>query len=95
MRTSKYLNKQFGNWVCTYVGIRNVQGVRTKHPGARNYFYAFERRTSDNKADKIIQLNSTEASLVYRGIKCVEEILNDREATKPTSYTRQISYSFN
>lgn len=94
MRTSKYLNKQFGIWTCVYVGINNVQGKKAKAPGKRNYYYMFERRTSDNKADKIIRLNSTEASKVYSGKQTVEDILDAREAGRTRKFNRKVTYYF-
>lgn len=92
MRTSKYLNKVFGNWTCTHVGINNVQGVKSKHPAARNYYYIFERRTSDGLADKMVRLNSTEASKVFKGIELVENIVERRVANN--KFTRKVSYHF-
>lgn len=100
-RTSKYLGKQFGNWTCTHVGVAHVQSVRkkfgngkSKRPGHCNYYYVMERRTSDNLADKIIRLSSSEAVKVYRGIVCVEEILNKREAKPAKKFTKQVHYCF-
>lgn len=93
-RTSKYLNKEFDNgWVCTHIGIANVQGKKSKAPGTRNYYYICERRTSDDKADKIVRLNSTEAAIVYRGEKQIEEIVESRLKTT-NSCVRNISYHF-
>ena len=94
MRTSKYLNKMFGNWKCTYVGIANVQGARSARPGHLNYYYIFERTTSDGLCDKMIRLNSSEASLVYKGVKLVEEIAVERKKESPTEFTRKLSYHF-
>lgn len=93
-KKSKYLDKQFGIWTCTFVGINNVQGKKAKAPGKRNYYYIFERRTSDNKADKIIRLNSTEASSVYSGKQTVEDVLNKREAGRTHKFNRKVTYYF-
>lgn len=92
MRTSKYLNKQFGNWICTHVGINNVQGTKSKHPAARNYYYIFSRRTTDGLCDKMVRLNSSDAAKVFRGIKLVEDIAENRKGS--TEFTRKISYHF-
>ena len=93
-RTSKYLFKKFGNWTCTHIGINNVQSKGAKAPYHQNYYYIFERLTSDGKADKMIRLNSTEASKVYRGVVSVEEILNKRESINESRFARKVSYHF-
>lgn len=102
MRKSKYLNRQFGLWTCTHVGVARVQQKRLMHskgpakrPGHQSYYYVFERRTSDNKADKMIRLGANEASRVYKGLITVEEILEAREAKPSRVFTEKISYSFN
>lgn len=94
MRTSKYLGKQFGDWTCTHVGIASVQGSRAKWAGHMNYYYIFERRTSDNKADKMLRLNAGEAAKVYRGEATVEEFLDKREGSKTNRFTRKVSWHF-
>lgn len=102
MRTSKYLDKQFGNWTCTHVGTAFVQPTKKKNckgkakrPGHQTYFYVMERRTSDNLADKIIYLNAAEACKVYNGIMCVEELLNKREANPSKRFNGKVRYCFN
>lgn len=101
-RTSKYLNKEFDNgWVCTYVGVAYVcpkryklkQG-KTKHPGHQSYYYVFERRTSDGKADKMIRLSSQLAADVYSGKLLVESIADARASKAPSSYVGRVSYAF-
>lgn len=92
-RTSKYVGKNFGGWECVEIGIANIQGRKSKAPGARNHYYVFERRTSDNKADKIVRLNSSEAAKVYKGIKCVEEIVDHRIQSNQ-KFERNITYHF-
>lgn len=95
-RISKYLNKTFdNNWTCTHVGIASVQGKRAKWAGHRNYYYIFERRTSDDKADKLIRLNCGEAAKVYRGVLKVEDIANARQAKGENKFARKVSYHFN
>lgn len=94
-RKSKYVGKQFGNWTCTHMGIASVAGKRSKRAGHRTYYYIFERRTSDNKADKMIRLNHVEVAKVYRGEITVEQILDRRETKKAETFTTKISYHFN
>ena len=93
-RTSKYLGKTFGSWTCSYVGIANVQGKRVKGAGKRNYYYIFERITSDGKAEKMIRLNSTEAASVYKGKLSVEDVLNKRESRRSRKFNKKIFYHF-
>ena len=101
-KTSKYLNKEFDNgWVCTYVGTAYVcpkrykfkQG-KTKRPGSQTYYYVFERRTSDGKADKIVRLSSRQAADVYGGKLLVESIADAKAAKASSSYVGKVSYSF-
>ena len=93
MRKSKYLNQPFDNgWRCTYVGYAYVQGKKAKAPGKINYYYIFERETSDSKADKMIRLNSTEAVKVWRGETTVEAIAESRLGHG--DFDRKISYHF-
>ena len=94
MRKSKYLNNLFGNWKCVHVGLNNVQGKKAKRPGNRNYYYIFERITSDKLAEKCIRLNSTEAAKVYKGLTTVEKILDSRERRKAADYLRRVNYHF-
>lgn len=97
-RTSKYLNKQFGNWTCTHVGISRVQPKRTlsgrksRQPGHQTYYYIFERLTSDGAAEKLVRLNAFEAARVYRGQASVEDIARSREGA--TEFKTKISYHF-
>ena len=80
-RTSKYLNKQFGNWTCTHVGVavktavfKGNTRIRNAYPHHQTYYYIFERETSDGKAEKLIRLNERQAAAVYRGETTVEAI---------------------
>lgn len=93
-RKSKYLNNTFGNWICVEVGLANVQTKKSKRPGKRNYYYIMKRITSDNLAEKMIRLNSTEASKVYKKELTVEDILDKREKNKVWDEKRRVSYSF-
>jgi len=91
-RTSKYVGKTFGNWICTDINIANVQGAKSKRPGKQNYSYLFERRTSDGVCDKLVILNSSEAAAVGAGKKLVEEIADGRKKNEKTR--RKIAYRF-
>lgn len=99
-RTSKYLNKQFGNWTCTHVGISRVQPKRTKtgkasnQPGRQTYYYIFERLTSDGAAEKLVRLNHIEAAKVYRGAVSVEQIADERQAKGVSEFRSKVSYHF-
>ena len=99
-RTSKYLNKRFGNWTCTHVGISRVQPKKTmkgkvsKQPGRQTYYYIFERLTSDGAAEKLVRLSHVEAAKVYRGLTSVEAIAKERQARKASEFTTKVSYHF-
>lgn len=101
MRKSKYENFKSGNWTCTHVGVATVNGAfykgtreRTLYPGHRTYYYIFERRTSDGKADKLVRLNCKEAAAVYRGDITVEEIAKTRQIQSVNKFTKKVSYHF-
>ena len=101
MKTSKYLNFKSGNWTCTHVGVARTQpkfykGTRkvSKRPGHQSYYYIFERRTSDGKADKLVRLSSAEAAAVYRGKVTVEQIADARQAVSEGKFVKKVSYHF-
>lgn len=100
-RTSKYLNKQFGNWTCTHVGVavktavfKGNTRIRNAYPHHQTYYYIFERETSDGKAEKLVRLNERQAAAVYRGETTVEAIAEVREARKVTEFKTKVSYHF-
>ena len=102
MRKTKYLNKEFDNgWVCTHVGVAYVQpkclkGTRKKslRPGHQQYYYIFERPTSDGKADKLIRLSASQAARVYRGELLVESLADIRQSKAENKFTQKVSYHF-
>lgn len=107
MRTSKFLNKTFGNWTCTHVGVASVQPkickhkktatgkrAKTKSPGSRQYYYVFERLTSDGKAEKLVRLNAVQAAKVYNGLLTVEEVADARQEKGVGTFTEKVSYHF-
>ena len=99
-RTSKYLFKTFGNWTCTHVGISRVQAKKTnkgkvsKQPGRQTYYYIFERKTSDGKAEKLVRLNHIEAAKVYRGKLSVETVADLRQEKGVSTFKDKVSYHF-
>ena len=99
-RTSKYLNKTFGNWTCTHVGIARVQPKKTKRgkvsnqPGRQTYYYIFERPTSDGKAEKLVRLSAGQAAKVYRGLLSVEEVADTRQEKGTGTLKEKVSYHF-
>ena len=107
MRKSKYLHKTFGNWTCTHVGVADVQPkicrvkrttlgkkAKTKSPGSRQYYYIFERLTSDNKAEKLVRLSAGQAAKVYRGTLTVEAIADSRQEKGVGTFKDKVSYHF-
>jgi hypothetical protein len=100
-RTSKYLNKTFGNWTCTHVGIavktgvfKNGSRVRNAYPHHQTYYYIFERPTSDGKAEKLVRLNHAQAAAVYRGELTVEEVADTRQEKGVGAFKEKVSYHF-
>lgn len=101
MRTSKYLNKTFGDWTCTHVGVARKQpvfleGTRkpSKRPHHQKYYYIFERNTSDGLAEKLVRLNERQAAAVYRGELSVEEVADGRQAAGVSNFKNKVSYHF-
>ncbi len=107
MRKSKFLHKTFGNWTCTHVGVASVQPkickykkaangkrAKAKSPGSRQYYYVFERLTSDGLAEKLVRLNAVQAAKVYNGILSVEEVADLRQEKGVSEFTEKVSYHF-
>lgn len=101
MRKSKYLNKTFGNWKCTHVGVARKQpvfleGTRkpSKRPHHQKYYYIFERNTSDGLAEKLVRLNEKQAAKVYRGVLSVEEVADTRQEKGVGTFKDKVSYHF-
>ena len=103
---SKYLNKTFGDWTCTHVGVARVQPaltkkrddagrrVRSKNIGHQSYYYIFERITSDQKAMKMIRLNAAQVRQVLDQKYTVEDFAKKKELERSQSFTHKVSYSF-
>lgn len=106
MRKSKYLGMKSGDWECTHVGVASVQPaytmklgpygrrLRSKHPGSQQYYYIFERLTSDSKAMKMIRLNAAQARAVLDGKYTVEEFAKKKAAKRTQVFKNKVSYSF-
>jgi hypothetical protein len=106
MRKSKYLNMESGEWTCTHVGVADVQPTRcrqkrlhgklarSKHPGSQQYYYIFERLTSDAKAMKMIRLNAAQARAVLEGKYTVEDLAKKKAAKNAQAFKEKVSYSF-
>ena len=105
MRKSKYVGMKSGNWECTHQGIADVQPiycrrkvdgkrVRSKHPGSRQYYYIFERLTSDAKAMKMIRLNASQVRQVRDGWYTVEDFAKKKAAKHSQVFKEKVSYSF-
>lgn len=107
MRKSKYLDLCSGTWKCTHVGVADVQPARcrqkraqgklarSKSPGSKQYYYIFERLTSDGKAMKMIRLNASQARLVLNGKMSVEDYANRKAKLHTQVFKEKVSYSFN
>lgn len=99
MKKSKYLQRQFGEWTCTHVGIARTQPlyykgtkIVSRRPYHNTYYYLFERITSDGKAIKQIRLNALEAAQLYKGHTTVEEIADDRAIKQEIGTITRINY---
>lgn len=106
MKKSKYLGMVNGDWKCTHVGVASVQPAltkkrgddgklqRSKSPGSRQYYYIFERLTSDASAVKMIRLNAVQAWNLNRGLITVEQIAEKKARKMRPAFKDKISYSF-
>ena len=106
MKKSKYLGLKSGDWVCTYVGIDRTQPVytqkrdengkkiRSKYAGHQNYYYIFERLTSDAKAIKMIRLGYWQAKHVFTGEHDVEYYAEKQKRRLKQTVRNRVSYSF-
>mgnify|MGYP007111674210 CR=1 FL=1 len=105
MKNSKYFGLQSGDWTCTHVGVADVQPkycrrrvdgkrVLSKHPGSMQYYYIFERLTSDNKAMKMIRLNAAQVRQVRRRRYTVEYYALRKEQQRSQKFKDKVSYSF-
>lgn len=105
MKRTKYLHMQSGDWSCTHIGLASVTGVYKKKlvdgkrvrnltAGHRNYYYIFERPTSDNKAMKMIRLNASQVNKVRKGLATVEDFAKKKAAERSQAFKDKVSYSF-
>lgn len=107
MKKSKYLGTHSGSWECVHVGVADVQPaycrrktgpngekVRTKSRGSQQYYYVYERPTSDDKAMKSIRLNASQATKVRKGEATVESYAEKKEAKLQRSFKDKVSYSY-
>ena len=105
MKRSKYLYMKSGDWECTHVGLASITSVYSKRkingkckknttPGHRNYYYIFERFTSDSKAMKMIRLNASQINKVRKGEATVEDFAKKKAAEKSQAFKDKVSYSF-
>lgn len=105
MKKSKFYGMESGDWKCTHVGVASVtpvfrkkkvagKRVRNKTPGHRNYYYIFERLTSDLKAMKMIRLSASQANQVLNGKSTVEDFAKKKAAKRSQIFKEKVSYSF-
>ena len=106
-RTSKFYNLKSGDWTCTHVGVASVQPklclrkrvngklAQSKHPGSQQYYYIFERLTSDEKAMKMVRLSASQAKQVLDGVRTVEYFAQKKQSERSRKFTEKVSYSFN
>lgn len=100
---SKYMGMRSGSWTCTHTDVARVQPayktvndkrVRCTSAGHRQYYYIFERPTSDGKAMKMIRLSAAQALMVLKGCKTVEWYSKRKEKLRSQEFIQKVSYSF-
>ncbi len=92
MRKSKFVGKTFdNNWKCTGCNLAANYGHGTKH---NKYWYAFQRETSDGKFDKWIRVESSNATLIWKGELSVEDLCKQRETRQDTKHGHSVNYNF-
>lgn len=107
MKKSKYFGMKSGDWSCTHVGVARVQPayhergrdvngrkLRSVSAGHRQYYYIFERLTSDAKAMKMIRLSAMQANQVLNGKRTVEDFAQKKERKRSQVFQEKVSYSF-
>lgn len=107
MKKSKYLGTHSGAWECTHVGVADVQPAfcrhkvdadgkkaRTKSRGSMQYYYIYERPTSDGKAMKMVRLNASQALKVRKGEATVEYYADKKKAKHEQAFKDKVSYSY-
>lgn len=105
MKYSKFYGLVSGDWTCTHVGVASVtptfrkkkinnKSIRNKTPGHRNYYYIFERLTSDKKAMKMIRLNAKQAGQVFKNQLTVEDFAKKKAAKRSQDFKDKVSYCF-
>ena len=106
MRKSKFVGMQSGTWTCVGSGVAFVQSafkqkkdengkrVRSKSPGHRQYYYIFDRITSDKKAMKSIVLSAAQTRQVYTSKRTVEYFAEKKEAKRSLAIKDRINYCF-
>lgn len=106
MRKSNYVGLQNGNWTCIHCGIDYIQPafrkkrdqdgkrVRSVSAGHQQYFYVFERPTSDGIAVKQTRANAYQALQIKRGKLTVEELAEKKRNMNSEEYENNVSYRF-
>lgn len=106
MRKSNYVGMQSGNWSCTHCGVDYIQPayhkkrdengkrVRSISAGHQQYYYIFERPTSDGIAIKQIRANAYEALKIKRGQLTAEALADKKRNLGYACYTNRTNYCF-
>ena len=106
MRKSSYVGSTSGDWVWTHCGIDHVQSafrkkrdengkrVRSVSAGHRQYFYIYERPTSDGVAIKQIRATAYEALKIKRGQLTAEALADKKRSLGFERYVDRTNYCF-
>lgn len=106
MTKSNYVGLTSGDWTCVYYGIaylqpayrkkRDVSGkrVRSISAGHQQYYYIFERPTSDGVALKQIRATAYEALQIKRGRMTAEALADKKKNLGFERYVDRTNYCF-
>ena len=106
MVKSKYVGLTSGDWTCIHCGIshlqpayrkkRDINGkrVRSVSAGHQQYYYIFERPTSDGIALKQIRASAYEALKIKRGLLTAEALADKKRQLGFEKYVDRTNYCF-
>jgi hypothetical protein len=106
MTKSNYVGLTSGEWTCVYYGIAYLQPayrkkrdgcgkrVRSTSAGHQQYYYIFERPTSDGIALKQIRASAYEALQIKRGRMTAEALADKKKNLGFERYVDRTNYCF-
>jgi hypothetical protein len=106
MKKSNYVGLTSGDWTCVHCGIdylqpayrkkrdENGKRVRSISAGHQQYYYIFERLTSDGVALKQIRASAYEALKIKRGQMTAEALADKKRSLGFERYVDRTNYCF-